>query len=72
MGETLGILLPVIQLLAKTPVVNSDSPVTDLILEQNKPKAFPGLQAAVPQPPFDACVWCLPCHCKYVISNRIK
>lgn len=54
MGESLGIVLPVIQLLAKTPVVTSDSPVTDLILEQNKPKAFLGLKAAVPQPPFEA------------------
>lgn len=53
MGETLGILLPVIQLLAKTPVVTSDSPVTDLILEQNKPKAFLALQG-VPQPPSEA------------------
>lgn len=53
MGETPGILLPVIQLLAKTPVVTSDSPVTNLILEQNKPKAFLGLQG-VPQPPSEA------------------
>lgn len=37
MGEILGILLSVIQLLATSPVVISNSPVTDLILEQNKP-----------------------------------
>jgi len=35
--EILRILLLVIQLLAKTPVVTFDSPVTDLILEQSKP-----------------------------------
>lgn len=54
MGETLGNLLPVIQLLAKTPVITSNSPVTDLIPEQNKPKAFLDLQTAVPQPPSEA------------------
>lgn len=40
MGETLGILLPVIQLLANTPVVTSDSPGTDLILEQKSLRLF--------------------------------
>lgn len=37
MGEILGILLPVIQLLAKSPILTSNSLVTDLILKQNKP-----------------------------------
>lgn len=54
MGQTLGILLSVIQLLAKTPVVISNSPVTDLILEENKPEALLDLQTAVPQPPSEA------------------